>query len=925
MPHHQLRHFISTAEDDRIYYVSNYDVYLLDLKTRQNTLLATVPFEARCLAAAHGWVCVGGEVNGDCAFVKLDKEDGDPQCFGNDLHVDVLGGEIVNSMSIHYLLNEGDAPDEPVVLISNNDKTVKIYSLVQRQVLTTLQHRVPVNYAALSPDSTVIAAVGDSDEVHFYRRRLADEPNGGMGSENKYPKYDWRLFAAPVVPTGDPVYDDHSFAVCFSPSGHLCAASSQGGSISVFDMEQLLHNCDQPAESAIICSFRSSRPTLWGCVRSMTFSPEPWDLLAWAEDHGRVGLADLRRHFVRRQILELNKQKVEIVEVEDGTPTAYRGLSLKEKLKQQHSTRLRSMRELSARGSTADLPSASPQLGAAQRRQSRQDLLTYHQGLDLDARERSVIDALETTIDDVEHLATSRPYSVNYTSSPRFRPSATSTDPRREYDMQLLNPGSRSSSSRTYPPRRRASVVLSESSSNRYLAPDEGLRPRLSASPGRMTDDEDVPITSTNDDLTPTTRGSDARPRPYNIPMSDPWHVIQSALERARDSDGGDRPATLAQVEAALEAERRLGNQLERQLADERQLSAHLRPQLETRERLLQSQQEQLDAAREDGTSPEPSLERLRQRELASEQQSSERRSQELETEIRLGTNRTRRLETERARLLNAAATVPEPSSGGGNSHETSAQTSTLPTTRSEEHSESLAATLQRHETFRRQRLAHIEDLERQVRRAESRVALASSDIQALENAIQRGANSDRARGHSEARVQAVNDATAESNVRSDGASSPRVRATARRAELAAINSGHPSTGRPSELAGRIPVADMQLARMMFLTGVSGNRAMDANGNWMPTSGWHRVLAGSSSATPGSLTASVVDVVREMGPGTAGIGFSPDGRYLYVPPDVLCCTLELTLFLRYAGSEEGIFEFKVNLRDRMTFPAFEMR
>jgi hypothetical protein len=27
----------------------------------------------------------------------------------------------------------------------------------------------------------------------------------------------------------------------------------------------------------------------------------------------------------------------------------------------------------------------------------------------------------------------------------------------------------------------------------------------------------------------------------------------------------------------------------------------------------------------------------------------------------------------------------------------------------------------------------------------------------------------------------------------------------------------------------------------------------------------------------------------------------------------------------FAGSEEGIYEFKVNLRDRMTFPAIEMR
>lgn len=337
--HHQLRHLISSAETDLIYYISQRDVYVLDLATSQNSLIATVPFESRCLAADLDWVCVGGEQNGDCAFIKVEKDEHDrPICFGHDFNHDLLGGEIVNSMSIHTILNHGKTPDEPVVLISNNDKTVKIYSLAQREVLTTLIHLVPMNFAAMSPDSSILAAVGDSDRVYFYRRRLYQDPDIIDGSCGRYAKYEWDPLIEPQVPIGEPVYDDYSFAVCFSPSGHLCASSSQGGSISVFDMTHLLNN--ESTGSSIICHFRSSRPQLFGCVRSMAFSPAPWDLLVWAEDHGKIGVADVRQGCVRRQILELDRQKSEEVKLEDGTPVSYRNISHKEKIKQQHLTRL---------------------------------------------------------------------------------------------------------------------------------------------------------------------------------------------------------------------------------------------------------------------------------------------------------------------------------------------------------------------------------------------------------------------------------------------------------------------------------------------------------------------------------------------------------------------------------------------------------
>lgn len=878
--HHQLRHFISASDADFIYYATNYDVFVLDLKTQQNSLLATIPFEARCLAADLGWVCVGGEMNGDCAFIKVEKDEhGHPKCFGHDLLVYFMGGEIVNSMSIHTMAHEGKTPDETVVLISNNDKTVKLYSLAQRKLLATLPHKVPMNYATMSPNSEIIAAVGDSDRVYFYRRHQ-DEDYENADNSMQYPAYKWKSISEVVVPTGDIVDADFSFAVAFSPSGHLCASSSQGGSISVFDVETLLHGDGVP-EKSIICTFRSSRPTLWGCVRAMAFSPAPWDVLAWAEDHGRIGLADVRQCFMRRQVVHLDRHEAETVDMENGTPVAYRNLGVKERLKQQHLARMRAIRGLSPQQAEAEL--ALDDISDSNDRYNRHDLLTYHQGLDLGAQERSVIEALETTMHNVRPLDPSldnldTPTHLQYVSSARRRSSA---DIRRGYDVHLLNPTSNSATSRSYQPRRRTSVVFSQSGANtgRLLDPNENQRSRLSASPGRIGDGDDLPDL---DPIPPVPSG--------NIPPGDPWHVIQSALQTARETD--NNRASLFRIEAALEAERRLGMQLERQLADERQLSTLLRRQLDTQQRLLQENSTQLDqlreVARESNAHVEASLERFFQRQLADEEQFLRQRSQELQRELDAGENYARRLSAERARLLSDRARDEPPTD---DREPSSARTTALPTSTvpSAETGNNLSSILTDYTEARQQRLAHIENLQRQVRRAESRVALATNDIQALENAIRRefGRSSSTSESGGDEVDVIVRRAASNSGPswrtslnQHDGS-----RTTTRRGQPSMAQLREARMGRVSELAGRVPDAEVRLARMMYMSGMSSNRSLDGNGNWTPGSGLSRVLAGASSlagvgAPSLPLTSSAEDAMREMGPGTAGIGFSPDGRYL---------------------------------------------
>ena len=54
----------------------------------------------------------------------------------------------------------------------------------------------------------------------------------------------------------------------------------------------------------------------------MEFSPGPYDLLAWTEDHGRVTIADIRDGFMSRQVITMDPkadgvERVDIIERPD--------------------------------------------------------------------------------------------------------------------------------------------------------------------------------------------------------------------------------------------------------------------------------------------------------------------------------------------------------------------------------------------------------------------------------------------------------------------------------------------------------------------------------------------------------------------------------------------------------------------------------
>ncbi|KAE8380677.1 WD40-repeat-containing domain protein [Aspergillus bertholletiae] len=336
--HQQLRNYISTADPDRIYLVADRFIYSIHISSQKRETLAVIPFEPKCLAAGHGWIAVGGSENGECAFVKISdrgirvQEDisaSQPSDVDSALPIDLsaplpgvqlhkFGGSIVNSVTIHRLPGDGKGlADEDVVILSNNDKSVTIYSLTRSKVLKVLNHPACMNYAIVSPDSTILAAVGDETRAYFYDVTRDFDTTVLTESGEKLTGWNWDPLRSIEMDIGTRIDDGCCFTVAFSQFSRLCAIGSQSGVITVFDVKTLRDTTHEPDEkSSIICHFNSSRLCCnGGAVRCMAFAPEPWDLLVWLEDKGRAGIADVRQGFLRRQVIKLEMNDPETEEV----------------------------------------------------------------------------------------------------------------------------------------------------------------------------------------------------------------------------------------------------------------------------------------------------------------------------------------------------------------------------------------------------------------------------------------------------------------------------------------------------------------------------------------------------------------------------------------------------------------------------------
>lgn len=422
----------------------------------------------------------------------------------------------------------------------NNDHSITIYSLTQSRILNTLPFPTAMNHASISPNGELLAAAGDEPRAFFCRR--TQSTSIAVDADTVFARYEWRMIAKPRLNATDS--NDACFATAFSPSGHICAVASQMGVITVFDTNML--GDDVEADAAVTDVLRSSRPLTYlnncGAVRSMSFGPEPWDLLAWAEDHGRVCVTDLRNAFHSRQTIELDPEALSVERAHlldvDATLTTSEQRELE--------IEARFMRGiLSGRADAVNHAAEYMDLQDERRRSlygSGQQGARESSPYDLSEAERQTLDSLRQTPERVPEreradTATQSPFSVNYLPSGSTSranrdsddvllnslptPQGARTTSLREYMRERNLERTRTHNDRSFQPRRRSSVVISNSnansntpsSSSSTLAPIGTGASYFSASAAR------VPATTT-------------------VPSSlDPWQTLSLAMSAGSTPD----------------------------------------------------------------------------------------------------------------------------------------------------------------------------------------------------------------------------------------------------------------------------------------------------------------------------------------------------------------------------------------------------
>ncbi|KAF3921137.1 hypothetical protein ABW21_db0200968 [Orbilia brochopaga] len=348
--HWQLRSLLCSPVPNVLYYPVDARVYSLNTATKERKLITFLPFEPRCISANYGWICTGGVENGQIAAIKLsenrtrptadisttpttsipdgpidegdgsgaeddleagddDKETETSWCQTEYIRLAELGGTIVNSITM-YRPAKPKSTQDVVAVITNNDKTVRLFSLAKFRVITTLTLPFHTNHASVSPDRKYLVVVGDSSKVFFY--------NLATLTTESPPDYSWKLTSSPSYSGGDAL-----ISTDFSPCSKLCAVASQDGSISVFDTRLF---SDNPDASPIVRVIPSSRPhTQAGAVRCVVFSPSPWDLLVWAEHTGRITITDTRQEFFTSQTIRVNAGGDSVQQIDLSGDPLYHG------------------------------------------------------------------------------------------------------------------------------------------------------------------------------------------------------------------------------------------------------------------------------------------------------------------------------------------------------------------------------------------------------------------------------------------------------------------------------------------------------------------------------------------------------------------------------------------------------------------------
>ncbi|KAG0256248.1 cleavage and polyadenylation specificity factor subunit 2 [Actinomortierella ambigua] len=259
--HWQLRDLITCPNSrDEFIYVNGNSVHAYNTRSAlASPLMKDLPFHPTSLTASCGYLAAGGQ-RSQLMVRQLNSN----WC----AHTSV-GGSINNALCISEHLGGTR------LLISNNDETIKVYSLPGLEPLTSIKLPVAVNYASVSPDGRKMVAVGDSNEVFLFDISVA----AGYHKIGTYT-----------------ATQDASFSCAWNQFSDKFAVASQDGFVSVWDVRH----------SEKLCTLGSKQhPPGKGSTRCVKFSSSgSVDLLVYSEHVSNVNLVDARS-FNDRQIIRV--------------------------------------------------------------------------------------------------------------------------------------------------------------------------------------------------------------------------------------------------------------------------------------------------------------------------------------------------------------------------------------------------------------------------------------------------------------------------------------------------------------------------------------------------------------------------------------------------------------------------------------------
>ncbi|KAF4965754.1 hypothetical protein FSARC_6484 [Fusarium sarcochroum] len=359
--HWQLRSLVSAEKQNIVYFPggngSNH-VQRLNTTTRECETIKLLTFAPRCLVAEKGWLCCGSE-SGDFVAMRLDEGNDDSHGSPSELDPDTrlslgldsredsifsllsrarrsnksliaksmkLAKDRVNCITLWFppttLPAHNKAYTEPVAVLANNDRTVTLVSLhdfdqkEKTEALDVITYPDFVNRSLISPDGRLLISILDDPYLYIHERvrKVAESPAIRSSEPAAYQWEQTQRILLKSQRKDDRTDSRGSFAACFSDSGAYFAVGTQHGTISIFNAALLA----DPDADPLITTFQSSRPHSGpGAIRDMAFCPGPYGMLAWTEDRGHVGIADMRSNFVVRQIVNIEEPVFEHINILD--------------------------------------------------------------------------------------------------------------------------------------------------------------------------------------------------------------------------------------------------------------------------------------------------------------------------------------------------------------------------------------------------------------------------------------------------------------------------------------------------------------------------------------------------------------------------------------------------------------------------------